>query len=163
MLSPKRVKHRKQHRGRRRGLSRGQNRVQFGEYGIKALEQGWLTPYHVNQLFQGRGRELLLGPYVLLERLGEGGMGSVFKARHQKLDRVVALKVIRKDRLANHRRSNRADIDNLRPVGRPLASAPPPRDHRSMRPDLTPTRAGRVDWTTRSRPGWRRHPALPWL
>ena len=43
MLSPKRVKHRKQHRGRRRGLSRGQNRVQFGEYGIKALEQGWLT------------------------------------------------------------------------------------------------------------------------
>ena len=43
MLSPKRVKHRKQHRGRRRGLSRGQTRVQFGEYGIKALDQGWLT------------------------------------------------------------------------------------------------------------------------
>jgi large subunit ribosomal protein L16 len=43
MLSPKRVKHRKQHRGRRRGLSRGQNKVQFGEYGIKALDQGWLT------------------------------------------------------------------------------------------------------------------------
>ena len=43
MLSPKRVKHRKQHRGRRRGLSRGQTEVQFGEYGIKALEEGWLT------------------------------------------------------------------------------------------------------------------------
>src|SRR6201989_1729333 len=43
MPSPKRVKHRKQHRGRRRGLSRGQNRVQFGEYGLKSLEQGWLT------------------------------------------------------------------------------------------------------------------------
>ena len=43
MLSPKRVKHRKQHRGRRHGLSRGQNRVQFGEYGLKALDQGWLT------------------------------------------------------------------------------------------------------------------------
>ncbi len=43
MLSPKRVKHRKQHRGRRGGMSRGQVKVQFGEYGLKSLEQGWLT------------------------------------------------------------------------------------------------------------------------
>ena len=43
MLAPKRVKHRKQHRGRRAGLSRGQNRVQFGDYGIKSLENGWVT------------------------------------------------------------------------------------------------------------------------
>src|ERR1700746_1430677 len=43
MLSPKRVKHRKQFRGRRRGTSRGQLHVQFGEYGLKALEGGWLT------------------------------------------------------------------------------------------------------------------------
>ena len=43
MLSPKRVKHRKQHRGRRHGLSRGQVKVQFGEYGLKALDAGWLT------------------------------------------------------------------------------------------------------------------------
>jgi large subunit ribosomal protein L16 len=43
MLSPKRVKHRKQHRGRRRGLSRGQTEIQFGEYGLKTLEESWLT------------------------------------------------------------------------------------------------------------------------
>ena len=43
MLSPKRVKFRKQHRGRMHGLSRGQQRVEFGEYGLKALEPGWLT------------------------------------------------------------------------------------------------------------------------
>ncbi len=43
MLSPKRVKYRKVHRGRRHGLSRGQQRVEFGEYGLKALEAGWLT------------------------------------------------------------------------------------------------------------------------
>ena len=43
MLSPKRVKFRRQHRGRKPGLSRGQTKVQFGEYGIKALEAGWLT------------------------------------------------------------------------------------------------------------------------
>ena len=43
MLSPKRVKHRKQHRGRRAGFSRGQTTVQFGEYGLKSLDAGWLT------------------------------------------------------------------------------------------------------------------------
>lgn len=43
MLLPKRVKHRKQHRGRMKGYSRGQTTVQFGEYGLKALECGWVT------------------------------------------------------------------------------------------------------------------------
>ena len=43
MLSPKRVKFRRVHRGRKRGLSRGQQRVEFGEYGLKSLEAGWLT------------------------------------------------------------------------------------------------------------------------
>ena len=43
MLSPKRVKHRKQHRGRRGGVTRAQPTVQFGEYGLKTLEAGWLT------------------------------------------------------------------------------------------------------------------------
>src|SRR5262249_23459458 len=60
------------------------------------INRNWLSPYQVNQLFQGKGADLVLGSYVLMERLGEGGMGQVFKARHQKMDRVVALKVIRK-------------------------------------------------------------------
>ena len=43
MLLPKKTKYRKHHRGRRRGLSTGQTSVAFGEYGIKALEEGWVT------------------------------------------------------------------------------------------------------------------------
>jgi large subunit ribosomal protein L16 len=43
MLMPRKTKHRKQFRGRRRGMSTGQTDVQYGDYGIKALENGWIT------------------------------------------------------------------------------------------------------------------------
>ena len=43
MLMPKKTKHRKQFRGRRAGLAKGQTDVQYGDYGIKALENGWVT------------------------------------------------------------------------------------------------------------------------
>ena len=43
MLLPRRTKYRKMHRGRRRGEAKGQFEVQFGDYGIKALENGWIT------------------------------------------------------------------------------------------------------------------------
>ncbi len=43
MLMPKRVKYRKVMRGRRRGNAKGGTNVSFGEYGLKALERGWIT------------------------------------------------------------------------------------------------------------------------
>ena len=43
MLMPKRVKYRKQQRGRRTGMSKGATKVDFGEYGLKAMEEGWVT------------------------------------------------------------------------------------------------------------------------
>ncbi len=65
------------------------------------VRRGWLTPFQVNQIAQGRGADLVLGPYVLLERLGQGAMGQVYKARHRLMDRLVAVKVIRAERLGN--------------------------------------------------------------
>ena len=43
MLVPKKLKYRKPHRGRMRGLAKGGTDVQFGEYGLQALEPAWIT------------------------------------------------------------------------------------------------------------------------
>jgi large subunit ribosomal protein L16 len=43
MLMPRKVKHRKQHRGRRQGMAKGGTQITFGDYGIQALEPGWIT------------------------------------------------------------------------------------------------------------------------
>jgi hypothetical protein len=61
----------------------------------------WLTPYQAERLLQGGRRTLRCGPFLLLEPLGAGGMGEVFRARHQIIDRVVALKRILPHRLGN--------------------------------------------------------------
>jgi serine/threonine protein kinase/N-acetylneuraminic acid mutarotase len=66
------------------------------------VERNWITSYQADQLLQGRGAGLVLGPYHVLDKLGEGGMGQVFKARHVGMDRLVALKVIPREFVANH-------------------------------------------------------------
>ncbi|MGH9188805.1 MAG: 50S ribosomal protein L16 [Acidimicrobiales bacterium] len=43
MLMPRKVKHRKQHRGRLTGKAKGGSEVTYGDYGIQALEPGWIT------------------------------------------------------------------------------------------------------------------------
>jgi serine/threonine-protein kinase len=53
-----------------------------------------LTSYQATALLENRWRELVLGEYVVLDRLGAGGMGAVLKARHRRMNRTVALKVI---------------------------------------------------------------------
>lgn len=53
-----------------------------------------LTRYQANILARGQSAGLVLGNYVILDKLGQGGMGTVFKARHRRMNRLVALKVL---------------------------------------------------------------------
>src|SRR5262245_11626165 len=65
------------------------------------IERGDLSTWQAQNVLKGRARDLVFGSYVLVEQLGEGGMGKVYKARHRMMGRVVALKVIRRERLQN--------------------------------------------------------------
>jgi serine/threonine-protein kinase len=58
------------------------------------IADGLLTRYQAGQVLAGRARRLRLGPYRVLDRLGIGGMGQVYKAEHILMRRVVALKVV---------------------------------------------------------------------
>src|SRR5689334_18761215 len=61
--------------------------------------RGLLTPFQLTEVSNGRGAFLAFGDYVLLDRVGAGGMGEVFKARHRLGGHEAALKRILPGRL----------------------------------------------------------------
>jgi serine/threonine-protein kinase len=71
------------------------------------LRRGWLTDYQLELIIKGSGQELLLGPFIVLEPLGEGCMGQVFKARRRQNGQLVALKMIHRDRRGDVRALHR--------------------------------------------------------
>lgn len=58
------------------------------------VKQKKLTAYQTQQVYAGKAKTLVLGNYLVLDKLGQGGMGMVLKARHRRMDRLVALKVL---------------------------------------------------------------------
>jgi serine/threonine protein kinase len=61
------------------------------------IERGLLTRFQASQLLEGRSK-LSLGQYRILDQIGQGGMGRVFKAQHGMMRRIVAVKVLTKDK-----------------------------------------------------------------
>ena len=66
----------------------------------RIVQEGWLTRWQAQQLLAGRAK-LFLGKYKLLAGIGQGGMGTVLKAEHPGLNRIVALKVMSREVLGN--------------------------------------------------------------
>ena len=71
--------------------ARPKNADAFG----KLLEaRGKLTAYQAAELLGGQWPSLVLGDYVMLDKIGAGGMGQVFKAQHRRMKRLVAIKLL---------------------------------------------------------------------
>lgn len=60
----------------------------------KLVERHRLSEFQAQEIRAGRASRLFLGEYLLLDRLGAGGMGEVYVAQHRRMKRVVALKVL---------------------------------------------------------------------
>jgi large subunit ribosomal protein L16 len=85
MLMPKRTKYRKVHRGRRTGTAKGGTSVTFGDYGLKALENGWITARQIESARVAINRTIRRGGKVWItifpdkpvtEKPAETRMGS---------------------------------------------------------------------------------------
>lgn len=83
----------------------------------RLVGDGTLTRYQADRLVRNKVHGLVIDRYVILERLGEGAMGRVYKARHRLMGRLVALKVIA-PQFASRTRSVSRFQRELRLIGR---------------------------------------------
>ena len=76
------------------GLPAGEKPETGEELARLLVRHGKLTKFQAQCIYQGKTKGLVLGNYVVLDSIGAGGMGHVYKARHRRMKRVVALKVL---------------------------------------------------------------------
>lgn len=85
MLMPRKMKHRKQQRGRMSGMAKGGESINFGDYGIQALEPGWITARQIEAARIAMTRHVRRGGKVWIrifpdkpvtEKPAEARMGS---------------------------------------------------------------------------------------
>ena len=68
-----------------------------GDLAALLVRDGFLTPFQAEHLMRGRRPKFLIGKYLILDRIGAGGMGAVYFCEHLQLGRQVALKVLPAD------------------------------------------------------------------
>ena len=75
-------------------LSRPDSQITAESLCQRLIDLAQLTPFQVQFIHRGELNRLTLGEYVLLEKIGQGGMGVVYRARQPAINREVALKTI---------------------------------------------------------------------
>ena len=85
------------------------------------VETGRLTSFQADAILDGRLPQLFIGNYTILSRLGAGGMGTVFKARHRSMKRVVALKILSRDTSApsDHTQRFQREVETIAQLSHP--------------------------------------------
>src|ERR1700676_997137 len=64
------------------------------ELARQLVQDKCLTKFQAQEIYLGRAKSLILGNYTILDKIGSGGMGQVFKAKHRRMHRIVAIKML---------------------------------------------------------------------
>jgi serine/threonine-protein kinase len=67
------------------------------------VQERLLTEYQTKRFLTGKAHGLVVGRYIIVDRLGSGSMGRVYKAHHQMMDRYVAIKIIAPEIVTNEK------------------------------------------------------------
>jgi eukaryotic-like serine/threonine-protein kinase len=93
-----------------RQLAEIKTKVLQGDYPLdsaalaeRLVRDNILTPFQAKRLLSNRPGGLIVGRYIVLDRIGSGSMGRVYRAHHVMMDRVVALKIIAPEIAQNER------------------------------------------------------------
>jgi eukaryotic-like serine/threonine-protein kinase len=91
-------------------LAEIKSKILQGDYPMDSLDlaerlvrENILTTYQAKRFLANRSNGLIVGRYIILDRIGSGSMGRVYKAHHVMMDRVVALKIISPEIASNER------------------------------------------------------------
>ena len=63
------------------------------ELARQLVQSKYLTKFQAQEIYVGRAKSLILGNYTILDKIGAGGMGQVFKAQHRRMERTAAVKM----------------------------------------------------------------------
>jgi serine/threonine protein kinase len=93
-----------------RQLADIKNKIVQGDYPFdssdlaeRLVQDKVITSFQAKRFLSNKPQGLIVGRYIILDRIGSGSMGRVYKAHHQMMDRVVALKIIAPEIASNDR------------------------------------------------------------
>src|SRR5579871_1316838 len=78
-------------------LAAGESLRTAGDLARELVKQKQLTQFQAQRVYEGKAKSLVLGNYTILDKIGAGGMGQVYKARHRRMERIVAVKMLPPD------------------------------------------------------------------